>query len=85
MSVEVAVDDKMVDIVSAGFDAGIRFGNTIPEDLIAVRLGEELRWVAVCVTALPKCPFTDSDSRRSQESQLRPYTDWEWHYLSLGF
>jgi len=47
VSVEVAVDDKMVDIVSAGFDAGIRFGNTIPEDFIAVRLGEELRWVAV--------------------------------------
>lgn len=34
---EVAVDDKMVDIVSAGFDAGIRFGNTIPDDFIAVR------------------------------------------------
>lgn len=47
VSVEVAVDDRMVDIVSAGFDAGIRFGNTIPEDYIAVRLSEELRWVAV--------------------------------------
>ncbi|EPM43709.1 LysR family transcriptional regulator [Pseudomonas syringae] len=47
VSVEVAVDDRMVDIVSAGFDAGIRFGNTIPEDFIAVRLSEELRWVAV--------------------------------------
>ncbi|NAT15200.1 LysR family transcriptional regulator [Pseudomonas syringae pv. actinidifoliorum] len=47
VSVEVAVDDRMVDIVSAGFDAGIRFGNTIPEDYIAVRISEELRWVAV--------------------------------------
>lgn len=47
MSVEVAVDDKMLDIVSAGFDAGIRFGDTIPEDFIAVRLSEDLRWVAV--------------------------------------
>lgn len=47
VSVEVAVDDRMVDIVSAGFDAGIRFGNTIPEDYIAVRLSEALRWVAV--------------------------------------
>lgn len=47
VSVEVAVDDRMVDIVSAGFDAGVRFGNTIPEDYIAVRLSEDLRWVAV--------------------------------------
>jgi DNA-binding transcriptional LysR family regulator len=37
----------MVDIVSAGFEAGIRFGNRIPEDFIAVRLSEELRWMAV--------------------------------------
>lgn len=47
VSVEVAVDDKMLDIVSAGFDAGIRFGDTIPEDYIAVRISEALRWVAV--------------------------------------
>jgi DNA-binding transcriptional LysR family regulator len=47
VSVEVAVDDRMIDIVSAGFDAGIRFGDTIPEDYIATRLSEDLRWVAV--------------------------------------
>lgn len=47
VEVEVAVDDKMVDIVSAGFDAGIRFGGTVPEDFVAVKLGPELRWVAV--------------------------------------
>ncbi|OLU16697.1 LysR family transcriptional regulator [Pseudomonas sp. PA1(2017)] len=47
VSVEVAVEDRMVDIVAAGFDAGIRFGDRIPEDFIAVRISEELRWVAV--------------------------------------
>ncbi|KNC08427.1 LysR family transcriptional regulator [Klebsiella sp. RIT-PI-d] len=47
VEVEVAVDDKMVDIVSAGFDAGIRFGGTVPEDFVAVKLGPKLRWVAV--------------------------------------
>lgn len=47
VEIEIAVDDKMVDIVSAGFDAGIRFGGTVPEDFVAVRLGPDLRWVAV--------------------------------------
>ncbi|MFK8257396.1 LysR family transcriptional regulator [Erwinia sp. AnSW2-5] len=47
VEVEVSVDDRMVDIVSEGFDAGIRFGGTVPEDLVAVRLGEDLRWIAV--------------------------------------
>lgn len=51
VSVEIAVDDKMVDIVAAQFDAGIRFGGTIPTDFVAVRIGEPLRWVAV---AAPK-------------------------------
>lgn len=47
VEVEISVDDRMVDIVSEGFDAGIRFGGTVPEDLVAVKLGPELRWVAV--------------------------------------
>ncbi|MEI4957431.1 LysR family transcriptional regulator [Aeromonas caviae] len=47
IEVEVAVDDHMVDIVAAGFDAGIRFGGTVPEDFVAVKIGPLLRWVAV--------------------------------------
>ncbi|MGF0337634.1 LysR family transcriptional regulator [Ectopseudomonas toyotomiensis] len=46
VSVEVAVDDRMVDILAAGFDAGIRYGGTIAEDFIAVPISEQLRWVA---------------------------------------
>ncbi|MFQ2601397.1 LysR family transcriptional regulator [Aeromonas caviae] len=47
IEVEVAVDDHMVDIVAAGFDAGIRFGGTVPEDFVAIKIGPPLRWVAV--------------------------------------
>ncbi|WP_212590877.1 LysR family transcriptional regulator [Bordetella genomosp. 5] len=47
VDVEIAVNDQMIDIVAAGFDAGIRFGGTVPEDFVAIRLGRPLRWVAV--------------------------------------
>jgi len=47
MEVEVAVDDHMIDIVAAGFDAGLRFGDTVPEDFVALRIGAPLKWVAV--------------------------------------
>ena len=47
MQIDITVDDRMVDIISEGFDAGIRYGGTVPEDFIAVKLGQELRWVAV--------------------------------------
>ncbi|SPO55724.1 putative transcriptional regulator [Pseudomonas sp. JV551A1] len=46
VSVEIAIDDRMVDIVAAGFDAGVRYGETIPEDFIAVAISDRIRWVA---------------------------------------
>ena len=47
VQVDITIDDRMVDIVSEGFDAGIRYGGTIPEDFVAVKLGREIKWVAV--------------------------------------
>lgn len=47
VSVEVAVEDRMMDIVGAGFDAGIRYGGTIAEDFIAVPVSDRVRWVAM--------------------------------------
>ncbi|GJE73909.1 LysR family transcriptional regulator [Methylorubrum suomiense] len=47
VSVEVIVDDRPVDIVAAGFDAGIRFGETVERDMVAVRVGPDLRTVVV--------------------------------------
>ncbi|KQR76867.1 LysR family transcriptional regulator [Rhizobium sp. Leaf341] len=45
--VEVNIEDGLTDIVAAGFDAGIRFGETVEKDMIAVRLGPDLRTVVV--------------------------------------
>ncbi|PTD17174.1 LysR family transcriptional regulator [Sphingomonas fennica] len=43
VSVEVIVDDRLVDIVADGFDAGIRLGETVDSDMVAVRLEPDLR------------------------------------------
>ncbi len=45
--VEVNVDDGLTDIVASGFDAGIRLGETVEKDMIAVRIGPPLRTVVV--------------------------------------
>lgn len=42
VSVEVIVDDHPVDLVVAGFDAGIRLGHSIEGDMVAVSIGPEL-------------------------------------------
>ena len=36
--VEIVSDDSLADIVSQGFDAGIRLGNMVAQDMVAVRL-----------------------------------------------
>lgn len=47
IDVELVVDDRFVDMVGEGFDAGIRYGGTVPEDMIASRLTPDLDWVVV--------------------------------------
>lgn len=38
VTVEIYADDAIVDIVAAGFDAGVRLGEMIAEDMVATRL-----------------------------------------------
>jgi DNA-binding transcriptional LysR family regulator len=44
---DITLDDEVVDMVAGGFDAAIRIGEVIERDLIALRLGPDLRQVAV--------------------------------------
>lgn len=45
--VEVTADDALTDVVAAGFDAGIRFGEHLAGDMIAVPLGGPQRFALV--------------------------------------
>lgn len=44
---EVVVDAHLSDIVRDGFDAGVRLGEQVARDMIAVRIGPELRMAVV--------------------------------------
>ena len=50
VSVEIAVDAGMIDIVAEGFDAGVRLGEQVAKDMIAVRISPDIR---VCMVATP--------------------------------
>ncbi|MDB5697948.1 MAG: LysR family transcriptional regulator [Alphaproteobacteria bacterium] len=47
LNVEISVNNGFVDIVSEGFDAGVRLGETLAQDMIAVRISPELRMAVV--------------------------------------
>jgi DNA-binding transcriptional LysR family regulator len=47
IEIDVVVSNHLVDVVARGADAGIRYGGTVPEDMIAQRLSSDIPWVVV--------------------------------------
>lgn len=47
ISVEISVDYGLTDIVAQRFDAGVRIGEQVSKDMIAVRIGPDMRMAVV--------------------------------------
>jgi DNA-binding transcriptional LysR family regulator len=47
VEVEIAASEELIDLAAEGFDAGIRFGQFIAADMVAVRLTPPLRFIVV--------------------------------------
>jgi DNA-binding transcriptional LysR family regulator len=45
--VEIIVDYGLTDIVAQGYDAGVRLGDAVAKDMIAMRIGPDLRMAVV--------------------------------------
>lgn len=72
--VDLVINDALVDVVSAGFDAGVRFGETIAADMIAVPIGPRHRFAVVGSPAYFKSrkqPITPHDLRELPCIRLR--------------
>jgi DNA-binding transcriptional LysR family regulator len=64
INLEISVDAALTDIVAGRFDAGMRAGDRVERDMIALRIGEEIRSVVVAVPeylARHKRPMTPRD------------------------
>lgn len=83
IQVEASVDDGYVDVVARGFDAGLRLGERLEADMIAVRVGPALRMAVVaCPAYLLRAgrPLVPDDLRRhrciafrSGDGGIRPW------------
>ncbi len=47
INVELVVDNGLVNIVEGRFDAGVRLGESVDKDMIAVRIGPDMRMAVV--------------------------------------
>lgn len=51
ITLDLTIDDTVVDIFGSGYDAAIRIGEVIERDMVALRLGEDIRQLAVAAPA----------------------------------
>lgn len=74
INVELSVNSGFVDIVAERFDAGVRLGETIAQDMVAVRIGPDMRMAAVAAPSYfadRKPPRTPNDLARHNCINLR--------------
>jgi DNA-binding transcriptional LysR family regulator len=87
--IDISVTNRMVDVIDQGFDAGIRYGGTVPEDMIAQRLSPEVRWVVVGSPAYIERfghPETPDELARHRCVQIRLGNDriYRWEFEKSG-
>lgn len=85
IEVDLSVSNHLVDIVEQGFDAGMRYGGTVPEDMIALRLSPDIRWVTAASPAYlakfgtPEHP-NDLSQHRCVRFRLGDDRIYHWEY-----
>src|SRR5580700_3526988 len=54
LTIEVTSDESLIDIVDAGFDAGVRLGEMVAQDMVTVRLTKPFKAIMVAAPAYLK-------------------------------
>ena len=82
IAVELVTDEGLTDIVSERFDAGVRVGEYVEKDMIAVRIGPEMRQAIVATPAYFKehtVPKRPEDLTHHRCINLRRVTRGGYH------
>ena len=69
---DISVDRAFVDIVEARFDAGIRPGEHIARDMVAVRISDDIPFVAAASSAYVEQHGAPKDSTGTHQTRLHP-------------
>lgn len=85
IEVEISVNNHLIDVIGSGFDAGIRYGGTVPEDMIALRLSPDINWISAASPAYlahfgaPQTP-TDLQKHRCINIRLGNEQLYQWEF-----
>ncbi|MGL5164882.1 MAG: LysR family transcriptional regulator [Afipia sp.] len=90
IKLDILVDDTVTDLVASGFDVGFTLGEVLEKDMVGVRLGEDMRQIAV---ASPEYiaghgrPETPKDLHRHKCLRWRwpgRTTPYNWEFFKDG-
>lgn len=89
IEVEISVNNHLIDVIGSGFDAGIRYGGTVPEDMITTRLSPDIKWVAAAspsYLARFGVPKTPADLQKHRCINIRLGNDqlYQWEFEQNG-
>ena len=73
IDLEIVGESSFVDIVAGGFDAGVRYGEHLAQDMIAVSLGAPQRYAVVASREYVAQHGTAETSEGSAGSRLHPH------------
>jgi DNA-binding transcriptional LysR family regulator len=89
MELDLVSDGRLVDVVEEGFDAGVRLGEALHKDMIAVRVSEDLRFLAVASPrylrkhGVPAVP-DDLHTHRCIRQRLPSGKRYRWEFARHG-
>jgi len=89
IELDLVAEGRLVDIIGQGFDAGVRLGEAVPQDMIAVRLSSDLRFLAVAsphYLAAHPAPETPDDlsHHRCIRQRLPSGKRYRWEFQKHG-
>jgi DNA-binding transcriptional LysR family regulator len=90
VKIDLSLDDGAVDLVEQGYDAGIRLGQSVEQDMVAVRLTGDLSWSVVgspAYFARAGRPATPEDLLRHETMRYRFHTSGalhKWRFVRDG-
>jgi len=89
VELDLVSEGRLVDIVEQGFDAGVRLLEAVPKDMVAVKLGGDVRFIAVAAPsylhgkARPNTP-DDLHAHRCIRQRLPSGKRYRWEFSRRG-
>ena len=84
IKVEIIIDYGLTDIVTQRYDAGVRSGEQVAKDMIAMRIGPDMRMAVVGAPSYFKTRPEPKKPQGPDRSRLYHITSAAWRIVCLG-